>query len=54
MQLFGSLDIFSLVRISRLNWVGHVNGMDNARKVVQVFNIISQGTCLGDDLKQKV
>jgi hypothetical protein len=24
-QLFGDLDIFSFVRISRLNWIGHVN-----------------------------
>jgi len=42
MQLFGDLDIFSLVRIIRLNWVGHINRMDSAIKVSQVFNIISQ------------
>ena len=51
MQLFGYLDIFFLVRISRLNWVGHVNRMDSARKVSQVFNIIPQGSWLGDDIK---
>ena len=50
MQLFGDLDIFHLVRISRLNWVGHVNGMESARKVSQVFNIIPQRSWLGDDL----
>ena len=38
MQLSGDLDILSLVRISRLNWVGRVNRMDSARKVSQVFN----------------
>ena len=40
MQLFGDLDIrvLSFVRISWLNWIGHVNGMDSKRKVSQVFN----------------
>jgi hypothetical protein len=33
MQLFGDLDTFSFVRISRLNWIGHVNRMDSERKV---------------------
>jgi hypothetical protein len=33
MQLFGDLDTFSLIRISQLNWTGHVN-----RKVSQIFN----------------
>ena len=44
MQLFGDLDIFSLVRISRLNWVGHVNRKDSERKLSQVFNIVPQGS----------
>ena len=38
MQLFGDLDVLSFVRISRLNWIGHVNRMDSKRKVSQVFN----------------
>jgi hypothetical protein len=29
MQLFGDLDTPSFVRISRLNWTGHINRMDN-------------------------
>jgi len=32
MQLFGYLDILSFVRISPLNWIGHVNRMDSERK----------------------
>jgi len=38
MQLFGDLDILIFVRISQLNWVGHVYRMDSKRKVIQVFN----------------
>jgi hypothetical protein len=26
MQLFGDLDVLPFVRMSRLNWIGHVNG----------------------------
>ena len=37
-QLFGGLDLGSRVRISRLNRIGHVNRMDNTRKVSQIFN----------------
>jgi hypothetical protein len=33
MQLFADLDILSCVRISRLNWIGHVNRMDSKGKV---------------------
>jgi hypothetical protein len=33
MQLFGDLDILSLVRISRSNWIGHVNRMYSKGKV---------------------
>jgi hypothetical protein len=29
MLLFGDLDILSFVRISRLNWIGHLNRMDS-------------------------
>jgi len=31
-QLFGDLDVLSFVRISRLNWIGHVNRMNSKRK----------------------
>jgi hypothetical protein len=37
MQLFGDLDLVSLVRRSRLKWIGHASRMDNKRKVCQVF-----------------
>jgi hypothetical protein len=30
-QMFGDLDILSFVRISRLEWIGHVNRMDSKR-----------------------
>jgi hypothetical protein len=36
-QLFGYFDILSFVRISRLDWTGHVNRMNIKRKVSQVF-----------------
>jgi hypothetical protein len=38
MQLFGDLVTLSFVRISWLNWIGHVSRMDSKRKVSQVFN----------------
>jgi hypothetical protein len=44
MQMFGDLDILSLVRISRLNWIGHVNRKNSKRKVSQVFNKNPQGS----------
>ena len=50
-QLFGDLDMLSFVRISRLNWIGHVNRMDRKRIVSQVFNSNPQGSRLGDDQK---
>jgi hypothetical protein len=31
------LDILSFVRISRLNWIGHVNIRDNKKTVSPVF-----------------
>jgi len=38
MLLFGDLDILLFVRISWLNWVGHVNRMDSKKKKhVSVF-----------------
>jgi hypothetical protein len=45
-QMFGDLDILSVVRISTLNWIGHVNRMDSKRKVIQVFNNNPQGSRL--------
>jgi hypothetical protein len=46
MQLFGDLVILPLVRRSRLIWIGHVNRMDNKRKVCQVFYNNPQGSRL--------
>ena len=46
MQLVRDLDILSFVRISRLNWISHVNRMDSKRKVSQVFNNNPQGSRL--------
>jgi hypothetical protein len=46
MQLFGDLDILSLVRVSRLNLIGYINRMDSKRKVSQVFNNNPQGSRL--------
>jgi hypothetical protein len=43
MPLFGNLDILSIVRISRLNWIGHVNRMDSKS---QVLNNNPQGNRL--------
>jgi len=46
MQLLGDLDILSFVRISRLNWIGHVNRMGSKGKVSQVFKNNPQGSRL--------
>jgi hypothetical protein len=46
MQPFGDLDTLSFLRISRLNWTGHVNGMDSKRKVSRVFYNNLQGSRL--------
>jgi hypothetical protein len=43
MQLFGDLDILSFVRISQLNWIGHVNRIASTNKVIEVFNNNPQG-----------
>lgn len=40
MQLFGDLDTFSFVRITR---IGHISRMDSKRKVSQVSNNNPQG-----------
>jgi hypothetical protein len=37
-QLVGDLDMLSFVRISQLNCIGHVNGMESKRKLSLVFN----------------
>ena len=44
MQLFVDINILSFVRISWLNWIGHVKRMDSKRKVCQVFNDNPQGS----------
>jgi len=36
--LVGDIDILSFVRISQLNWIGHVNGIESKRKLSLVFN----------------
>ena len=46
MQLFGDLNVLSFVRIRRLNWIGHVNRMDNKRKTSQGYNTNLQGSQL--------
>ena len=43
MQLFGHSDILSFLRMSWLNWIGHVN---STRKVSQVFNSNPEGSRL--------
>jgi len=37
MQLVGKIGIFYFVRISRSNWIGHVNRMDSKRKLLKVI-----------------
>jgi hypothetical protein len=39
-QLFEDLDTVSFVRISWLNWIGHVNRMDSKQKYVKYLTII--------------
>jgi len=34
--MFGDLDTLSFVRISQLNWIGHVNRINSKRKLSQV------------------
>jgi len=42
-QLFGDSDILTFGRISRLNWIGHVNRMNSKTKVSQRFKNNPQG-----------
>jgi len=44
MQLCGHVDILSFVRISWLNWIGHVNRIDSKRKVSQIYNNNPEGS----------
>ena len=55
MQLFGDLDldILSFVRLSRLNCIGHVNGMDSKINVSQVFGSNPQGSRLREVPKNR-
>ena len=46
--------MLSIVRISRLNWIGHVNGMDSKIKVTQVFNNNPQGIRLIEGPKKQM
>ena len=46
MQLFEDLDIFSFLRISQLNWIGHVNRTESKKKISQVFKNNLQGSQL--------
>jgi hypothetical protein len=43
MQLFGDLNVPSIVRIRQFNWTDHVNAMDSKRNVSQVFYNTHQG-----------
>jgi hypothetical protein len=44
MKLYDDLYIVPFIRINRLRWIGHVNGMDNKRMVYQVFADQPQGS----------
>ena len=37
------MDIISFIRLSKLTWIGHVNGMDQERKVYNIFYNQPQG-----------
>jgi hypothetical protein len=54
MQLFGDVDILSLVRTVRLSWTDHGNRMDSTRKVRQVFNVNLQGKTTKRTTKQQL
>ena len=49
----GDWVMLSIVRISRLNWIGHVNRMDRKRKVSRAFNKIPQGSRLRGQSKNR-
>jgi hypothetical protein len=40
MQLYGDLDIVSLIIINRLRWIGHVNRLDNKIMVLSLYLLI--------------
>ena len=42
MNLYEDVNIISLIRLSRLKWIGHENRMDKERKVYNIF--YNQGT----------
>jgi len=46
MQLAWDLDILPFVRISQLNWIGHVSRTESKRKASQVFNNSPKGSQL--------
>lgn len=37
------MDIVSLIRMRRLNWIGHINRIDDTRKFEQIFGIQPEG-----------
>jgi hypothetical protein len=53
-KLFGDPDMLSFASISRLNWIGHVNGMDSKRKVSNVHNNNPQGSRIRRRLKKQM
>ena len=53
MQPFGDLDILSFVRISRLNWIDHVNRLDKKRRLSQIFNNYPQRSRLTGQPKDR-
>jgi hypothetical protein len=52
-NLISECNYFSLVGISGLNWIGHVNRMDSKRKGSQVFNNNRRGSRLRGRLKYR-
>jgi len=52
-RTLGDFDMLSIVRISRLNWIGHVCRMGSNRRVNQVFNNNSQGRRLRGRTKNR-
>jgi hypothetical protein len=52
--VYGDLEILSAVRISPLNLIGHVNGMNYKRNVGQVFNDNPKGSRQRERQKQMV
>ena len=44
MNLYEDVDIIPFIRLSRLIWIGHVNRMDNEKKVYNILYNQPQGT----------